>query len=258
MECNLFCAIQSEEILEGGQEGSKPPVNVRAVTSLSTVITGWVAESILNEVDIRKRTTLVKYFIKLADRCMILHNFATSRSILAALDSSTISRLQQTWMGVPQKQKLQLDSVRKLADHARNYHEYRSRLRETVPPAIPFLGLYLTDITFCREGNPSHRASPLAAEKKLINFSKYHKMARIVQDIQRFQVHYTLKEIQEIQDFLKDAFEKSKDHGDLQDLYRRSLLVEPKQAADAPPSGDVRQLFPWTSRSHASHPVQVS
>jgi hypothetical protein len=29
---------------------------------------------------------------------MILNNFATSRSILAALDSSTISRLQQTWM----------------------------------------------------------------------------------------------------------------------------------------------------------------
>jgi len=101
---------------------------------------------------------------------------------------------------VPQKQKLQLDSVRKLADHARNYHEYRSRLRETVPPAVPFLGassglvvvptlvlnrpksgLYLTDITFCREGNPSHRLSPLAADKKLINFSKYHKMARIVQ-----------------------------------------------------------------------------
>jgi hypothetical protein len=102
--------------------------------------------------------------------------------------------------GVPQKQKLQLDSVRKLADHARNYHEYRSRLRETVPPAVPFLGacsdgdgpniftlilsrsgLYLTDITFCREGNPSHRASPLASEKKLINYSKYYKMARIVQ-----------------------------------------------------------------------------
>ena len=42
--------------------------------------------------------------------------------------------------GVPQKQKLQLDGVRKLADYARNYHEYRSRLRATVPPAVPFLG----------------------------------------------------------------------------------------------------------------------
>ena len=40
-------------------------------------------------------------------------------------------------------------------------------------------------------------------------------------DIQRFQVHYTLKEIEEMQDFLTDAFERSKHHGDLQDLYRR-------------------------------------
>ena len=40
-------------------------------------------------------------------------------------------------------------------------------------------------------------------------------------DIQRFQVHYSLKEVPEIQDFLNDAFERSKHHGDLQDLYRR-------------------------------------
>jgi hypothetical protein len=43
-------------------------------------------------------------------------------------------------------------------------------------------------------------------------------------DIQRFQVHYSLKEIPEIQDFLKDAFEKSEHHGDLQDLYRRRYV----------------------------------
>jgi hypothetical protein len=63
----LYCAIQPEEVLETGQEGSKPPVNVRAVSSLSTVITGWVAENILNEHDIKKRTLLVKFFIKVAD-----------------------------------------------------------------------------------------------------------------------------------------------------------------------------------------------
>lgn len=115
MECNLYCAIQPEEILESGQEGATPPVNVRAVSSLSTVITGWVAESILNEPDLKKRTLLVKFFVKVADVCIIssyemtilifihfqrctgLNNFSTSRSILAALDSSVISRLHQTW-----------------------------------------------------------------------------------------------------------------------------------------------------------------
>jgi len=166
MECDLYCAIQPEEVLETGQEGSKPPVNVRAVSSLSTVITGWVAENILNEHDIKKRTFLVKFFIKVADRCTSLHNFSTPRSILAALDSSTISRLHQTWLGVPQKNKLQLEALRRLADHCRNYHEYRSKLRNTAPPAVPFLGLYLTDVTFCREGNPSYRDSPLVPGKK--------------------------------------------------------------------------------------------
>ena len=45
--------------------------------------------------------------------------------------------------GLPQKAKVQLESLRKLADHARNYHEYRSRLRNTAPPAVPFLGEHI-------------------------------------------------------------------------------------------------------------------
>ncbi|KAI0714025.1 ras GEF [Cerioporus squamosus] len=258
MECTLYCAIEPEEMLGAGgnakekERGVPVNVNVKAVTSLSTAITGWVAESILNEPDTKKRTVLVKYFIKLADRCVGLSNYSTPRSILAALDSSTIARLHQTWVGLPQKAKVQLESLRKLADHARNYHEYRSRLRNTAPPAVPFLGLYLTDITFCREGNPSLRTSPKAPEKKLLNFNKYHKLARIVQDMQRFQVPYNLKVIPEVQAYLRDAFEKSQRQGDLQDLYRRSLLVEPKQSAEAPPSSDVRQLFAWASRSQQS------
>ncbi|KIJ64545.1 hypothetical protein HYDPIDRAFT_28484 [Hydnomerulius pinastri MD-312] len=257
MECDLYCAIQPEEVLETGQEGAKPPVNVRAVSSLSTVITGWVAENILNEHDMKKRTSLVKFFIKVADRCTSLHNFSTPRSILAALDSSTISRLHQTWLGVPQKNKIQLEALRRLADHGRNYHEYRSKLRNTAPPAVPFLGLYLTDVTFCREGNPSYRDSPLATGKKLLNFNKYHKLARIVQDMQRFQVPYNLKKIPEVQEYLNVAFENSKHHGDLQDLYRRSLLVEPKQPADTPPTSDMRHLFNWATRSQAQQPTSA-
>jgi son of sevenless len=67
MECNLYCQIQPEEVLETGQAGATAPLNVRAVSTLSTTITGWVAESILNEQDIKKRQGLVKFFIKVAD-----------------------------------------------------------------------------------------------------------------------------------------------------------------------------------------------
>ncbi|KAF8578064.1 ras GEF [Ramaria rubella] len=244
MESKLYMLVQPQEVLELGQTGGAPAINVKAISTLSTAITGWVTESILDESDAKKRTNLVKFFIKVADRCSSLSNYSTSRSILAALDSSTISRLQQTWVALPQKSKLQLESLRKMADHARNYSEYRSRLRSTNPPAVPFLGLYLTDVTFCREGNPSHRIAPRDPNRKLINFNKYHKLARIVQDMQRFQVPYNLKEIPEVQQYLMVQFDQAKNVGDLQDLYRRSLLVEPRRLADAPiPAGDGKPML---------------
>ena len=66
MECQLYCAIKPEEVLETGQDGANP-VNVRAMSSLSTLVTGWVSESILNEPDLKKRIALVKFFVKVAD-----------------------------------------------------------------------------------------------------------------------------------------------------------------------------------------------
>ena len=73
IESRLYCAITAEEVLEAGKEVPRgtatPNPNVKAVTSLSTSITGWVAETILDETDAKKRTALVKFFIKLADVC---------------------------------------------------------------------------------------------------------------------------------------------------------------------------------------------
>ena len=84
--------------------------------------------------------------------------------------------------------------------------------------------------------------------------------------MQRFQVAYHLKAIPEVQEYLNVAFDNSKHHGDLQDLYRRryvyipfsqlfslfivveSLLVEPKNTADTHPTSDMRQLFSWATR----------
>ena len=72
MDCNLYCAIQPEEIMETGQQGAKSPVNVKVVTSLSTAITGWVAECVLSETDIKKRSLIIKFFIKVADVSRVL------------------------------------------------------------------------------------------------------------------------------------------------------------------------------------------
>lgn len=102
-----------------------------------------------------------------------LRNFNTLFAVVAALNSSTISRLKKTWDNLSSKYRASVESLRRLTDHSRNYSEYRQQLRASHPPALPFLGLSLTDLTFCYEGNQASRVSPLDSSLRLINFDRY-------------------------------------------------------------------------------------
>jgi son of sevenless-like protein len=67
MESRLYCGISSDDMLDSARPGVRATESVKAATALSNAISGWVIESILNERDLKKRITLVKFFIKLAD-----------------------------------------------------------------------------------------------------------------------------------------------------------------------------------------------
>lgn len=156
-------------------------------------------------------------------------------AIQCALNSSTIARLKKTWDGLPAKYRGMMEQQRRAIEHTRNFAGYRARLRGTIQPALPFLGLFLTDLTFCHEGNAATRPSPSDPQKRLLNFDKYIKMSRIIGDLQRFQVPYNLMEVPEIQNFLRAVLADVQGGGGgmtTDDLYRRSLLLEPR-------SGDV-------------------
>jgi son of sevenless-like protein len=112
--------------------------------------------------------------------------------------------------------------------------QYRARLRATGPPALPFLGIVLSDVTFCSDGNPSTRRSPLAPDKQLINLAKYNGLWRIVADVRRFQAPFALAEVPEVQIFLSKVFAE-KDSTSIEHLYRKSLSVEPRTSTTPAP-----------------------
>ncbi|KAJ3156000.1 hypothetical protein HDU89_005563 [Geranomyces variabilis] len=228
MESKLFNAIQPLELV--GQEWAKKnepslAVNVRALTTLANVITGWVVASILAETEVKRRTVLLKHFIKVGDGCLRLQNFNTLMAVLSALNSSTIIRLKRTWESLSGKNRATFEALRKAADHSRNYAEYRAVLKRVQGPCLPFLGVYLTDLTFTEDGNPSTRASP---HGPLINIDKYIKICRIIQEVQRFQTPYALTEVPELRDWLIREMEAANQTG-VNELYRISLVVEPRE-----------------------------
>lgn len=64
LESRLYCALPPEELIEIDIAGRRTP-HVKALTTLSTTITGWVTDWILKEgLDVKKRVAYIKFFLK--------------------------------------------------------------------------------------------------------------------------------------------------------------------------------------------------
>src|SRR5690242_4482999 len=73
-------------------------------------------------------------------KCRTLNNFSTLTSIISALGTAPIHRLNRTWSAVNQRSMGVLESMRKLMGSTRNFAEYRDTLHRANPPCIPFFG----------------------------------------------------------------------------------------------------------------------
>ncbi|KAI8926456.1 ras guanine nucleotide exchange factor domain-containing protein [Entophlyctis helioformis] len=225
IESAMYARIMPQELMrqEWAKKRGSIANNVRAMSQMSTKVTGWVVSSILSDSDAKRRSIIIKFFIKVADRCLAYNNYNTLFAILAGLDSTTIARLRRSWEGQSAKTQAMFDYLKRIADHNRNYAEYRQRLRQSPVPTLPFIGLFLTDLTFTDDGNPDRRNNG-----RLINFDKYAKTARIIQEVQRFQIGFVYVDVPEIQDFLIGSIERE-GRRDAQELYEISLALEPRE-----------------------------
>jgi son of sevenless-like protein len=68
MESKMFNQVAPEDLLLTGR---RKVAGLKALSETSNQITGWIADTILAELDIKKRTTLLKFYIKLADVSLI-------------------------------------------------------------------------------------------------------------------------------------------------------------------------------------------
>ncbi|KAE8371554.1 ras guanine nucleotide exchange factor domain-containing protein [Aspergillus bertholletiae] len=237
-ESRIFCSILPEELLatEWMKQSASLAVNVRAMSTLSTDLAHLVADSILQLEEPKRRGATIKHWVKIANKCLELDNYDTLMAIICSLDSSMIARLKRTWEFVSQKTKTTLAYLRGIVDLSRNYTVLRQRLQNRIPPCLPFVGTYLTDLTFVDHGNQPLRSLPTEdGEMEVINFDKHMKTAKIISELQRFQIPYRLTEVPELQAWMQNELVRVRSSGEksMQKFYRRSLVLEPR---DPPPT----------------------
>jgi son of sevenless-like protein len=123
----------------------------------------WVATKIVYSPTLKARVNALKYFAQTALYCREYKNFNGVTGIVAGLAVAPVSRLHKTWAAFAEKFPKTSTAYHDLAELVSpkgQYGNYRKVLKELTPPAIPFLGVYLTDLTFVELGNPGMSIFP--------------------------------------------------------------------------------------------------
>eukprot|EP00005_Dracoamoeba_jomungandri_P003031 CAMPEP_0174260506 /NCGR_PEP_ID=MMETSP0439-20130205/9795_1 /TAXON_ID=0 /ORGANISM="Stereomyxa ramosa, Strain Chinc5" /LENGTH=463 /DNA_ID=CAMNT_0015344761 /DNA_START=92 /DNA_END=1483 /DNA_ORIENTATION=+ len=188
IERNMFVAIREREFLNLNWKKPANKRNSRHIVKMVdrfNKVSYWVATRIVRENDLKRRTSLLKRFIILAEKCAELNNYNTLMEVLAGLNLHPVQRLKGTWRGLSEKYKDSMNNMLQIMENKANYKNYRERLNKVrATPgesSLPYLGVYLRDLTFVEEGNNTY------SEDNLINYDKIQLVGQVIREVQWFQ-----------------------------------------------------------------------
>ncbi|ELR49945.1 Ras-specific guanine nucleotide-releasing factor 2 [Bos mutus] len=221
----VFRSIPYEEFL--GQGWMKLDKNERTPYIMKTSqhfndMSNLVASQIMNYADVTSRANTIEKWVAVADICRCLHNYNGVLEITSALNRSAIYRLKKTWAKVSKQTKALMDKLQKTVSSEGRFKNLRETLKNCNPPAVPYLGMYLTDLAFIEEGTPNF------TEEGLVNFSKMRMISHIIREIRQFQqTSYRIDHQPKVTQYLLDkALIIDEDT-----LYELSLKIEPRLPA---------------------------
>uniref|UniRef100_A0A6B2L358 Ras-GEF domain-containing protein n=1 Tax=Arcella intermedia TaxID=1963864 RepID=A0A6B2L358_9EUKA len=224
-EQHLYKSVHPSEFLNQSWRNNKTNApNLTKAIEYFNRMTNWVVTQIILKENDKERFKMVRKFIKIMICASKYNNFSTMREICAAFGSAAVWRLKATWALIEKEKKVYEEYTRIMALLApdKNFKNYREALQTSNPPCLPYLGQYLTDLTFIEDGNPDYL--PLPQRKDIINIEKMTRIATTIQQICLYQQHsYFFEKVDPIYNFLG---------GDLpflseQECYARSKELEP-------------------------------
>jgi hypothetical protein len=186
IEWDIWVKIQPWECLglswtKKNKETAAP--NVLALINRFNVVSGWVATTICTLESVKKRTKAIGKFLEISGHLMAMGNVNGVMEVVSGLGRGAVFRLKQTWEGLTSQQRKTYEEVKKLTDRSLSYANLRAAVKKLNPPCIPYLGMYLTDLTFIEEGNKD-----FLTEYNLINWNKRHLISETIRQIRQYQL----------------------------------------------------------------------
>ncbi|VDP23502.1 unnamed protein product [Schistosoma margrebowiei] len=220
--------------------------DITKVSPEEFAINFWVQKEILKYSCVSKRTEMLSFFIKISKKLVEFNNLYSAMSIISALQVECIYRLRHTWAGLGNKDRAAYRRLEELFSQNDNCRRQREHMNSISLPGIPYLGLYLSDLTYTNVAQPRINGKPTAVWFTKIN-SIIDKIAYFQQSEYSFAVDETLnaylcaqRYIEELQKFLEE------------DNYKTSLILEPPPTLPTPSLSYLPQKIYGTTSSTIS------
>jgi len=155
--------------------------NLNTFVNRFNEINMWVITEICTKDTLQKRFTTVKKFMELANVLIHLKNFNSAFAILSGLGNVAVTRMTQTWKKLSANTIAEFERLQQMMDPSRNMRKYRNILLATEPPLIPFFPIFMKDVFFINDCNPS------TVENGLINFEKYRMINELVRMVEFYR-----------------------------------------------------------------------
>jgi len=200
--------------------------NVTILIERFNEVSLWSSTMILSQKTAKSRALMWQRLISIAECLQRLNNFNSLMAMLASFNKSAVYRLRLTSDLLSVQSKHWFENAMNLMQTEGSYRNYREALRTARTPVLPYLGVYLTDLTFIEDGNKDMMDG-------LINFRKRQLIYGIIADIQMYQqTRYFINPNPIILAIIHSLPFKDEDS-----LYRVSLIREPRGAYAAHQAG---------------------
>ncbi|XP_016843788.1 uncharacterized protein LOC100678770 isoform X1 [Nasonia vitripennis] len=153
------------------QRASRDAPNLGAWIAFAHRVACLTASEILAARKVDMRARLVARLVNAAERCFLLGNFHSARSIVAGLQSPAVYRLRDTWTHLKTRHATRYETMEKLSKVFRSTRTRRYRRAwsksEASPPAMPFVGDVLVRLLgLCGNADKPERTVTKAAVEK--------------------------------------------------------------------------------------------
>ncbi|KAH7910825.1 ras guanine nucleotide exchange factor domain-containing protein [Hygrophoropsis aurantiaca] len=225
-----YSRVDPEDAVKFWHDGQDKKVGtlLSAVIAFEDIIALWVTKSIVESPSPETRVELIGAFLDISKECINDRNYAGAVALYLGV-MRVANSLNWTFPLLSAERTAFMDYMTHFFN-VRDLTPYRNALEMTRRPAIPMTTLFVKEVVCISSSSPPTIEHPHEPGLKLINFTCYRSMTKIVRRMEKCYLPYQHTPVDYMQKWFEHVFTPLQQNREVEEakILEQSAKIEPK------------------------------